>query len=912
VLANHGRALVETFPFPAWVKDLQSRFVSVNRRFAETAGVAEPADLLGRTDFDIWPADLASRYVDDDKAVLKDGTPRLIEEAIEHQGARVWFESFKAPVKATDGSVVGTYGFSREITDRKRAQSMVELQRDLGLALAEAPDAEHAYAALLDHALRLPGIEASGLYEVRSDGAFVLRAHRGLSNDFVARVNIMPADVPEVLASRSGLTLRASRDFGPSLWEALRNEGLREVVVLPISDEGQVRGCLNLASRTHDRIADDVVIALEAMGVHVGQVLERLRAQGALRESEARWGFALEGAGDGVWDWDVPGGKVFYSRRWKEMLGYSEDEIGNDFEEWSSRVHPDDRGNVEGEPGRHYRRELSSFSTEHRLRRKDGSYTWVLDRGRVVEWAADGAPLRVIGIQSDISERKRADAALRESAEFLRDVIASTSDGIFVDDNQGHVLIANERFSRLWRIAPELLATMDERAIRASVLDQLEDPAGFQARVAELSGTDREALDLIAFADGRRFERRSCPLMREGKVAGRVWSFLDVTQRVLADERLAQAEKLEAIGLLTGGLAHDFNNILGIVLGSIDLAATSPREEWRELLSAARKAAERGAEVTRALLAIARRQELSPGTVDVNASIHDLLPLLAQTAGKRVTLTFDPWAGPVRSHLDPGGFNNAMLNLVLNARDAMPEGGEIHIRTAVITLGAEGPAPLPAGRFNLVEVRDTGVGMPPDVAARAFDPFFTTKGRGKGTGLGLAMVYGFARQSGGTAVIRSSVSRGSVVQLYLPVLSEERAAADTPRVKDATAAAGGHERVLLVDDEPALLDVARRWLTDLGYLVTAVSSPGEALAFLAERSADVLVSDVIMPGQMDGVDLATEVERRWPGMAILLISGYPEGLVEKIQGRWMLLDKPFTRDQLDRMIRATVAGGCGS
>ncbi len=1028
VLQRGIASVAETFPFLAWVKDLDGRFLAATHSFADAVGLPGAEALVGKTDTDIWPADLAERYRADDRAVIDTGTARMVEETIELHGARVWFESFKAPLKAADGRVVGTYGFTREITARKRAHDLLEVQRDLGLALVEAPDEERAYAALLGHAVRLPDVQAVGVYAARPDGAYELRGHQGFSETFLARVRVMPAALEEIRAVRAGQTLRSWEGFGPDLLEVLRAEGLRAVAVLPIGRSGEVQGALNLASRTRDRIEDEVVLALEAMCAHVAHVLQRLRAQRSLQESEARWEFALEGAGDGVWDWDVRSGRVFYSRRWKEMLGYEEAEIGDSLDEWASRVHPDDRGSVESQPHLHYRGETSHFATEHRLRRKDGSYTWVFDRGRVIEREPDGRPRRVIGIQSDISDRKRTEAALRDGAELLRDVITSISDGTLVEDGHGHVLVANERFAELWRVPAELMAARDENAIRAWALDELEDPEGFSARVDELSGTDVDCVDLVTFKDGRCFERHSGPLMREGRVAGRVWSFRDVTetrrqellfrslvaatpdafvaldselrivdwspqaerlfgwtakdaigacatgmvlpepdaarlqaglaefartgrsreigrvrrqtvlhrdgrafpaeiqfgasrvggawrfscfarditQRLLADERLAQAEKIEAIGQLTGGLAHDFNNILGIVIGNLDLMATAPAHEWPELLEAARKAADRGAEVTRALLAIARRQELSPGSVDLNTLVGDLLPLLAQTAGKRVSLSFQGAPGPAVSHVDPGGFNNAMLNLVLNARDAMPEGGGVHIRIEAVTLGADAPAPLEEGRYNLVEVRDTGSGMSPEVAARVFDPFFTTKGRGKGTGLGLAMVYGFARQSGGTVVVQSLVGRGSTFQMYLPVLAEGSAPEGDAGGKPAEAR--GDERVLIVDDEPSLLKVASRWLVELGYDVTAVASPAEALVLLGQDRFDVLVSDVLMPGQMDGVDLASAAERLDPGMAILLISGYPEGLVEKIQGRWRLLDKPFSRDQIGQMIRATLAG----
>ena len=378
----------------------------------------------------------------------------------------------------------------------------------------------------------------------------------------------------------------------------------------------------------------------------------------------------------------------------------------------------------------------------------------------------------------------------------------------------------------------------------------------------------------------------------------------DVTERVLADERLAQAEKLEAIGQLTGGLAHDFNNLLGILLGNLDLFAdASSEDERQELLQAMRVAADRGADVTRALLAIARRQQLAPRSADLNSLLRELAPLLRHTAGKRVRLSIEASAEPLLSQVDQGGFNNALLNLVINARDAMPEGGDIHIRTDVVQLGTDAPAPLIDGHFNVVEVGDSGMGMPPEVAARAFDPFFTTKGRGQGTGLGLAMVYGFARQSGGTAVIRSAVARGTSVRLYLPVAPEEVPPPQPAERPDTEEPVGGKERVLLVDDEAALVAVGRRWLQGLGYDVVGVTEAADAARLLATGTFDLLVSDVIMPGNIDGVALAAEAVRLQPTLGVLLVSGYPEGLLEKIQGRWPLLDKPFTRNQLAAALR---------
>ena len=891
-----GRALIETLPFVAWVKDKEGRFVAVNRQFAEGVGEADPERLVGRTDFDVSPREFAERYQADDRVVMETRSPRTVEEQIHLAGRDSWFETFKAPVEAEDGSVIGTVGFARDIGDRKRSERLLEVQRDLGVALAQAGCSAAAYTAIAKHALDVAGVEGVGVYEALPDRTFALRSHFGLSDGLLARVRVMPFEWLPTLVREHASAVVEMCDLAPDLLALAKGEGFRAVVVLPIERGGKLSGCLELASRRVDRIADAAVLALQTMCVHFGHVLDRLATQEALRESEARWKFALEGTGDGVWDWHVPSGRVFYSQRWKAMLGYEEHEIGGTYEDWASRVHPDDFARVEAESGRHHRGEIPNFATEHRLRRKDGSYIWVLDRGHVIEWDGNGKALRVIGIQTDISERKRSEAALRESEQFLRDVIESTSDGVLVDDGQGRVLIVNRRFGQMWRMDEAFAASRDETAMRAFVLDQLADPEGFEEGVRDLSGADRDDVGLLAFRDGRFFERYSSALVRDGQVAGRVWSFRDVTEkrrgellfrsviestsdafvafdatlrvidwspqaeqlfgwtaaevvgraatgviwpvevaatlsaglaryvkdgqsrvvgrvwrqpalrkdgtqfpaelqlgashiggewrfsgfvrdvteRVLADERLAQAEKLEAIGQLTGGLAHDFNNLLGILIGNLDLFAdASSEDERQELLQAMRVAADRGADVTRALLAIARRQQLAPRSADLNSLLRELAPLLRHTAGKRVRLSIEASAEPLLSHVDQGGFNNALLNLIINARDAMPEGGEIHVRTDVVQWGTDAPAPLVDGHFNVVEVGDTGMGMPPEVAARAFDPFFTTKGRGQGTGLGLAMVYAFARQSGGTAVIRSTVARGTTVRLYLPQAAEE-------------------------------------------------------------------------------------------------------------------------------------------
>lgn len=249
----------------------------------------------------------------------------------------------------------------------------------------------------------------------------------------------------------------------------------------------------------------------------------------------------------------------------------------------------------------------------------------------------------------------------------------------------------------------------------------------------------------------------------------------DIADELLAEQQLVQAQKLEALSHLTGGLAHDFNNILGIIIGSLELVAPGlPSGEDRELVDASLAAAQRGAEITRSLLAVARRRTVNPQVTNINRLIAEIAPLLQQTAGKAIEVTFSADARDADCMIDPGGLNNALVNLVINARDAMPEGGRIVVyayTTRILPKSLTAPLELKAGEYVVIGVDDEGKGMTPEVAMRAFDPFFTTKERGKGTGLGLAMVYGFARQSGGTARIQSSPELGTSVQLILPTMN---------------------------------------------------------------------------------------------------------------------------------------------
>lgn len=372
---------------------------------------------------------------------------------------------------------------------------------------------------------------------------------------------------------------------------------------------------------------------------------------------------------------------------------------------------------------------------------------------------------------------------------------------------------------------------------------------------------------------------------------------LDATDRRSLEEQLAQARKMEAVGQLTGGVAHDFNNLLTVVLGNIDMLATRKEEEDRRMrrIEAVRQAAERGRDLTGQLLAFSRRQHLSPVTLDVNVLIQEFAPLLRQAVGEAVTLDVELAGEQLKTHVDPTQLETALLNLAVNARDAMPDGGRLRIRTWREP-GANDPA------WVCVEVADTGVGMPEEVRSRVFEPFFTTKEVGKGSGLGLSQVYGFVRQSEGEVRLDSDVGQGTTFQLLLPASNRR---AETPRRVQATREiVGGTERILLVEDDPTVLSLTYDVLTNLGYSVQTATNAAEALDRLgADLRIDLLFTDVVMPGGVSGLSLARAARDLRPGLRVLLTSGFVgEGRVVD-DCEFPLVDKPYETSVLAATLR---------
>ena len=520
-----------------------------------------------------------------------------------------------------------------------------------------------------------------------------------------------------------------------------------------------------------------------------------------------------------------------------------------------------------------------------------------------------------IAVAIDFTEQKLSESALRESEERLRGIVENSPSTIILKDLEGSYRLVNRKFEEWHGVtAADVLGKTSHHVFPKAHAD------GFVAQ-------DREALESssvveresdVPFSDGtmHRTVVTKFPVFdAEGRHAGVGTISTDVTDHRRAEEQLRPAQRMEAVGQLTGGIAHDFNNLLAIILGNAELLQERVGAS-NKLTQSLIRAANRGAELTQRLLAFSRLQPLRPKAIDLDTLVTGMMDMLRRTLGETIEVDTDSMPGLWPARADPGQVDNALVNLVINARDAMPGGGRLTVGTFNADLDDADPGHESiSGKFVVLAVTDTGTGMATEVLEHVFEPFFTTKEVGQGSGLGLSMVYGFAKQSGGQLTVFSEPGHGTTVRLYLPRAEAIERHAEPEAPREATPRSRG-EIVLVVEDNPDVRSLTTTLLGGLGYRVLEARDGKAALAILRESPRlDLLLSDVMLPGGMSGMELATEARRRRAGIKVLFMSGYADGDAVRpsvgLDGGAPLLDKPFRRDLLARKVRQILDGGGG-
>jgi PAS domain S-box-containing protein len=669
---------------------------------------------------------------------------------------------------------------------------------------------------------------------------------------------------------------------------------------------------------------------------------EHLAAE-ALREREAELARVQQIGRIGGLEVDLRTG--FRNRRSPEYLlihGLPPEAVNESHEDWVQRIHPDDREATEKKFRDAVAANVREYTVQYRIiRPSDGELRWISVRS-TIERDENGKAIRLVGAHTDITEQIEAGRALRQSEEEHRKLADQLA--LLNATLAERVEEKTRERDRIWNVSQDLLLVADRSGVWQTVNPAWTKTLGWSE--AELlnrtsqwlehpddGGVTRVHVKKLGTDDTTvRFESRF--RHKDGTYRWLSWTGVSDKDRIYAvardvtaekaatdrlkatEEALRQSQKMEAVGQLTGGIAHDFNNLLTGIVGSLDLMQTrldqGRTENVARYINAAMTSANRAAALTHRLLAFARRQPLIPKSVDANQLVVSLEDLLRRTIGERIDLDIVASSGLWCTLCDPNQLESALLNLAINARDAMPDGGKLTVTTAnarIEGIDADTPALLP-GDYIRIDVSDTGTGMSPEVAARAFDPFFTTKPIGQGTGLGLSMIYGFARQSNGHVLINSKLGAGTSVTLYLP---RHHGDAAMERIASANAeqyAATG-ETVLVVEDEPVVRGVMIEMLHDQGYRVLeAIDGPSGLRMLRLNERIDLLVTDVGLPG-MNGRQLADQARETRPGLKILFITGYAENVAIAdgfLQPGMEMITKPFDLDNLSQRVRAMVSG----
>jgi two-component system, cell cycle sensor histidine kinase and response regulator CckA len=864
------------------IVDRQFHFARCNAAFCAFVGYSE--EELGRLTFrDITHPDHLVGDVDNVNKVLAGEIPsyRTEKRYVRKDGQTVWGAANITAVRDDEGQLLYFLTVVADITERKQAEESLR-------------KSDERHRIILRTAM-------DGFWMVGLDGRLV--------------------QVNDAYCRMSGYSEHELLNMTVSDLEVAESPAETEAHMRSLLTGGADR--FETKHRCKDGSTFDVEISVQYQPTQGGWIVaflrdisERKRTEVALaiwekqvNEALQRLDLAVQSGRLGVWDWNVVTDEMVWDDEMLRMYGYTRESFPGGVEAWERGLHPEDRERARAD-SRAALEGIRPFDTEFRVARPDGEVRWIKADGLVLR-DGTGRPIRMLGLNRDVTAARKNEAAVRENEAIFSTFLEHSPVHVFFKDNHARVL-------RLSRSYETLLGIPVEQALGKG-MDELFPPELAKSMIED---------DLRILREGRRghvveqlgdrfYETTKFPIFVEGEAVMLAGFTVDITERKKAEaerarlqEQLAQSQKMESVGRLAGGVAHDFNNMLGVMLGHLELAEEQldPSSPVVASLREIHKAARRSADLTRQLLAFARKQTIAPKVLDLNETVDGMLTMLRRLVGENIDLVWSPGQGIGAVRMDPTQIHQILANLCVNARDAIKDVGRIRISSSAMDVDEDycndHLDALP-GEHVVLTIADDGCGMDRATMTRLFEPFFTTKELGRGTGLGLSTVHGIVKQNGGHINVHSEPGGGSVFEICLPAhSSSSSASADAP---DASTELGGRETILLVEDEEALLQMSRRMLERLGYTVLPAHGPGEALRLAKDLGGAIhlLITDVVMP-EMNGRDLASAVRDLVPGLRCIYMSGYTadfiasQGVLDK---GITYLQKPFCRSELAATVR---------
>ena len=895
------RLLFQGNPNPMWVFDLETlAFLEVNEAATKHYGYSRE-EFLAMTVADIRPPEKD----DVSKSIALNTADRShVWRHRRKDGGLIDVEVIWSPI--VFHSRFAALALATDVTERRRIEHRNAVFTKLSHRLSSATTASEAARIICEAADALFKWDdfALDLYSAEHDEVFSLLNITTVEN---RRVEIPSSPQPK---TANALIRRVVRKGAEKLSPAQEKDYSASTMVAPVRKGERVIGLLLIQNRLPGAYTERDLETLQTLADQCGGALERLRAEQDLRESQQRFHDLFENSPDAIFVEDLKGNVLDVNAAACALHGVKREElVGRNA--LNNLIPPSQRDEARRDFERLASGEL--VWVEGESENTDGRIVPVEVRASRVEYA--GKPALLLHVR-DVTERRAAEAALRSSETLFRSVWENSADGMRLTDEKGVIVAVNGAFCELVGLNQNELEGKFFTVVYAESPQREEMLVKYQERFSE-DCREHKRERSYTLHNGREivFEIADSLVELPGKPLLLLSLFRDVTAQRRLEEQLRQSQKMEAIGQLAGGVAHDFNNILTVIHGHASLLQANNLDEL-----AARsahqisQAAERAASLTRQLLTFSRRQLIQPKRLDMNQIIGNMSDMLGRMLGEDVTLRLNYSQSPATIEADAGMMEQVLLNLAVNARDAMPRGGQLAVRIAIVDVDEAHVRRHPearVGRFVCVSKTDTGNGIPPEILPRIFEPFFTTKEIGKGTGLGLATVYGIVKQHQGWIEVQSAVGKGSTFRIYIPYVGEQRFDPEKPTTQITIR--GGTETILLVEDERPVRELVARVLERHGYKVLQAATGVEAVNIWHEHKNEIalLLTDLVMPENMNGRELAEKLWADRPDLKVIFSSGYSADIVGKdfrLEPELNYLQKPYQPQTLIVAVRRCLDG----